>query len=183
MLSFRQTRHWHDSVSLWTRSLAVQPNSAVEFTNMGVAAREVGDFDNTRRYLELAIRQDPAFGEARVHYGREMLRKGDPIAAEKHLAKAVELLQGSGYRDDRYAGAVNNLVSACLEQGKLAEAERWARELVTARPEFSSAHFNLAAVLVQLGRLDEAERELRETLRLRPEDVQAARLLQDIGRD
>ena len=65
----RQTLVWHDSVSLWQATLAVDPNCAVAECNLGVALLQDGQYEGASRHLSRAIDLEPGFAFAYANCG------------------------------------------------------------------------------------------------------------------
>lgn len=179
-LSARQSSHWRTSTSLWAHALAVEPTRGIELSHAAMAFRDAGDRVSARKCLERAVALEPGFGDAHAQLGHELLLGKENELAAKSLERAVTLLRPLGVRDERLAGAMNNLVAARVRLGRLDEAQRLGRELVAARPDYWAGRVNFGMALLDGGKLQEAEREFLDALRLKPGDSQTLRLLEEV---
>ncbi len=59
-----QSRVWHDSKSLWSRALLIEPNCSVAHCNLGEALLREGRYTDASFYLSRAIDLDPDFAFA-----------------------------------------------------------------------------------------------------------------------
>jgi tetratricopeptide (TPR) repeat protein len=67
----------------------------------------------------------------------------------------------------------NNLGTALVNRGRLAEAEACFRRAVDLKPDYGDARYNLGYVMIQSGRMEEGVRQLLEAIRLEPENYMA----------
>jgi tetratricopeptide (TPR) repeat protein len=141
-------------------------------------ARARGLIDSGRhadavRVLESAVHRRPDFPDLHNWLGLALSMSGEPLRAESHLKRAVEL-------HPEYAEAHLNLAVLLFERGAygvarthLREFDRIVRVGGTAFPEaalddLARRHADLAARYRTFGWLEEAEAELRKAVRLRP---------------
>lgn len=125
------------------------------------------------RVLESAVHRRPDFPDLHNWLGLALSMSGEPLRAESHLKRAVEL-------QPEYAEAHLNLAVLLFERGAygaarthLREFDRVVRAGGTAFPEaalddLASRHAELAARYRTFGWLEEAEAELHKAVRLRP---------------
>jgi hypothetical protein len=72
----RQTRFWHDSITLWSRVIEIEPDAVTGHNNLGAALAENGDLMAALAHFQEALRLDP----------------GHP-GAQRNLKKALDLLK------------------------------------------------------------------------------------------
>jgi tetratricopeptide (TPR) repeat protein len=108
------------------------------------------------------IEHNPACWVAYNNLGNAMLEKGDLIAAEGNLRRAVELHPNRGETH-----VLLGLVSA--KKGDLHEAIEEYKKALAIKPDLAVAHANLAAAWLQMGHLQEAEKHCRQALELNPD--------------
>ena len=86
----RQTKTWHDSVTLWNRVLELDPECAVAECNLGVALFQRNQMREASRHISQAINLDPQFAWAYSNLGVVFLKAGlfkDAVTAfERALA-------------------------------------------------------------------------------------------------
>jgi Flp pilus assembly protein TadD len=201
-LSWRQTGFWHDSLSLWGRTLAEEPDSVVGHMNMAAALAENGDFAGALSHSERAVALQPDAHRAHEDLGAALLRLGRPAEAEKEFAAAAALdpsepgpFYGRGLALDelgRHAEAADNLRralaldeadakawfslgNALLEQGRDEDARAAYERALSVDPALARARLNLAVVLTRRGRYDEALAQDRLALRSREDAPLALR--------
>jgi tetratricopeptide (TPR) repeat protein len=89
--AYVQAGYWHDSVTLYTRALAVTKDNAVAHGNMGLALLEAGDLDGAIAHSREALRLAPGNAEAPNQLATALTRKGlaDEAIAVYRTALAV----------------------------------------------------------------------------------------------
>ncbi|MBU0618299.1 MAG: hypothetical protein KKI02_11315, partial [Planctomycetes bacterium] len=95
----RQTRIWHDSISLWEATLAVDPNCAVAECNLATAFIYEGYYREGSRHLSRAINLKPWFGFAYANFGVLLLEDHQPQDAAIALEHALEYGSDLGPQD------------------------------------------------------------------------------------
>ena len=165
VLSWRQTRIWHDTESLWHQALAVQ-SSSVAHSNLGLVLAWAGDTRDAIPHYRAALELRPTYAEAWNNLALAQAQQGDVAGAARSLAEAVRL-------KPRYAAAWSNLGMVRARQGQTAEAIAAYQEALRLAPDHADAHGNLGATLDAEGRGEDALRHLREAARLRPDSADA----------
>jgi predicted O-linked N-acetylglucosamine transferase (SPINDLY family) len=127
-----------EAAAQFRAALQLKPGDAEIQTNLGLALREQGQYADAVASLQAALRSQPNHGRAQA-----LLREALALEA---AAKGM----------------------ACLEQGKLPEAEAHFRQALHHWPEFPEGYNNLGHVLARQGRLEEAIACYQQALRLRP---------------
>jgi protein O-mannosyl-transferase len=166
VLTWRQTRHWHDSERLWTRVLAVDPGSSLAHTalaNVLIRQNRVDDaIEHYRRVLEL----DPESREGDNNLGVAYARKGQ-------FREAIEQYRRAIAKDSANYEANNNLGTAYARLGQHDQAIEHYQAALRANPRFGLAQVNWGNALVRLGRLDQAIEHYRAAVALRADDLDA----------
>ena len=198
--AWRQTGHWRDSETLFTRALAVTPGNALAHNNLGVFLSTKGRTDEAIAQYRRALELWPRYAEAATNLGvalagRGLLREAmgsyrdalssDPghAGARYNLGNALALLgrDDEAIREYERALAVDpgmtearvNLCAALERRGRPEEAAAQCRAALADKPDSSEAHANLGAALAALGRFDEAVRQHEAALRLAPASAEA----------
>ncbi len=85
-----QTRHWRDSRALWQRVVAIEPESYVGWTKLGLASLAAGERELALEQLTRAIEIRPAYAAAWTNRGALKARE-DPCLALADFERAAEL--------------------------------------------------------------------------------------------
>ena len=156
---------WRDSETLWTYTLARNPECSTCHANLGFVLFDRGDVDGAIAHYREALRLGPEVKTA-VNFGNALL-------AEGRLEEAATLYMLGMRLDPNHVGAAYNFANALHKQGKIEEAITGYRLALKLEPRSIEAHNNLGVALLAAGRVDEARTEFEEALRLDPEDVEA----------
>lgn len=197
-LSWEQTGLWENTETLWTRTIAGNPQSRVAHKNLGVYFMENGRLDEAQREFEAALALYPDDLEATLNMGILASERGDwdaaigsyrvileagayPSLALNHLgiasARTGRMEEAIGYyeraleADPGDAHARLNLGAARAALGDLNAAVADYEEAIRLNSGSAEAHYNLAIALNALGRRDEAAEHYERAHRLDPSDV------------
>jgi tetratricopeptide (TPR) repeat protein len=121
------------------RAVALQPNLAAAWNNLGIILQEALKLDESRASLERALALAPDDAQTLNNLANTYKRLGMAAEAEKHWRAALEL------RPD-YAEAYSNLANLYNDQGEFDRAEAMARRAIELNPRFVDAYINLAGV-------------------------------------
>src|SRR4051812_5908354 len=180
---------WSDSISLWSRVVALDPRHDVGLYNLGAALSEAGrDEEASARYREvLALQPDHADARANLNRldavrlereGNESAAKGDLVAASERYRQAVAL-------DPRRAHSQAGLGMALATLGRVAEALPSLREAVRLGTDDAAVPNALGVLLLQSGHTREARTVFETAMATHPDDVglahNLARLLATTG--
>jgi tetratricopeptide (TPR) repeat protein len=207
-LTSHQTKIYHSVETLWTDTLAKNPDSWLAHNNLGVELLGKGQLDDAMIHFQKTLAIKPDHAEAQNNLGNVFFGKGQMDEAVAHYQKALEIkpdyasahnnlgnvFLGRGELNQsiahylkaieirpNLAEAHNNLGLVYREQGKIEEAIRRYQRALALRPDYAEAHYNLAKALLQLGRRDEARAHLTEALRIKPDYSEAKRELEMLG--
>jgi tetratricopeptide (TPR) repeat protein len=86
-----QVRYWRNSLTLWTRTLAVTTNNARAYHNYGFVLEERGQLQEAAAHYREALRIEPDLFEAHNNLGRLLCQSGALQEATNHLIRAVRL--------------------------------------------------------------------------------------------
>jgi Flp pilus assembly protein TadD len=171
VITFDRTRVYHDPVSLWTDTLAKNPDSWMARENMGQALEATGDAAGAEHFFVAAVAADPSIPETHWKLGVYYVVNGEPEKAIAPLAEAARLKPdwSDAYRwlgrADEAAGRTNDALEAYSTA-------------IAVRPNSGEAHEDLAKLLLKLGRADDAVREFSVAVNLLPGRVD---VLIDLG--
>ncbi len=200
ILTWQQTAVYHDLITLYTTTLALNPGCWMAHYNLGIALRDRGETDQAITHYRQAIALRPGYAEAHYNLGRLLAEKGEfndavdhyqaalamnPDDAEAHNNLGATFVQ-QGRIDDAiahyqkalaiqpdYADASCNLADALLSKADIDGAIIHYLTCVAALPNQPDAQYNLASALLRKGRIDEAIVHYEKVLELLPENANA----------
>jgi tetratricopeptide (TPR) repeat protein len=151
-----RTRDWRDDVTLYTRTLAVSPDSYHIRNNLGVVYWAQGRDSEAEREWNEALRFSPRHAIILNNLG--LLR-----AKQKRHEEAIDLFRRAMRSKPNYTGPHLNLGTTFLEMGRMAEAELQLRAAVALSPLKTDARNKLGKIYLDSGRLEEAEEQYRRS--------------------
>jgi serine/threonine protein kinase/Flp pilus assembly protein TadD len=143
-------------------SVALQPDDAITFSNVGIALEALGRPDEAVAACREAIRVDPAYAAAYSNLGNALVSQGRPEEAETAYREAVRI-------DPSLAPAHVNHGLVLNKLRRHEEAVAAFREAVRFQPDLAEAHLNLGYTLEIVGRHEESAAACRAAIRLRPD--------------
>jgi len=168
-VTVQQSRYWRNDIALFQRAVQVNFDSTPAHHLLGFALAMEGRSWEARMHLSGALTDTPAFENAQVKRGVELL--GQP----GKVPEAVRCFRYALGVHPNSPQAHANLGLALALQGKTAEGVDHLREAIKIAPQLAEPHLVLGEISQRDGRLAEAAVQYREALRLRP-DYAAARL-------
>jgi Flp pilus assembly protein TadD len=168
MTTWRQTRYWQNSVTLFHRMIEVAPKSAMGHYNLAVALEGKGRVSGALNHYREALRLNRNHVEARMNYGLMLSRLGNYAAAIHHYLIALKV-------GPENFEIYNNLGAAYADNGDLDLAVKHFMKAIQLKPEDAKIHNNLGVVLLRKGKSKEAMFHLRHAVRIDPEFEEARR--------
>ena len=165
-LTWSQTRIWHDSETLWSHAVAIDPSSPLGEYNWGLALDRQGKVTEAIERYQAALRLNPNYADAHNSVGAALANQGKVAEAIEHYQTALRL------RPD-FAEAHGNLGAALAQQGMLAEANDHYRQALQIKPDYADAHGNWGNALARQGKLAEANEHYRQALQIKPDYADA----------
>lgn len=165
VLAFLQARFWHDSRTLFTRVLEVDPQSDVAYSNLSADALDYGRPVEAEGYARRAVQ----LNSDRPNNG---ITLAFAFRAEGRYAEAGEEFRKVAVAHPDDSVALTNLAIELQRSGRLDKAIAIFRGLVAMDPKSSNAHHDLAMVLMQQHKPGEALVEAAEAVRLNPESAE-----------
>jgi tetratricopeptide (TPR) repeat protein len=89
--SWRQTRFWHDDVTLFQRALDCNEDDAEMQNNMAAAMMEQSNWDAALTYANRTIELDPESASGHASLAKVFVKKSQYTNAIEHARKSVEL--------------------------------------------------------------------------------------------
>jgi protein O-mannosyl-transferase len=162
ILTWRQTRVWQDSTTLFTHAIEINPKSWASHSNLAQALERNEQYESAERECRLALAQHPGHISTYADLGNCLRALHKP---EEALAAYHEALPYADPKDPLCWSALGNLLSAADKPKEAAEAFRRA---VALSPEDAGMRTNLAAILAEQGSLEEAIDLYQSALKITP---------------
>ncbi|HUW76757.1 MAG TPA: tetratricopeptide repeat protein, partial [Gallionella sp.] len=154
----------------------IKPDYAEVHCSLGVALKELGQFDEAVTCFRRALEIDPGLVEAQTNLG----------LALQHYYNSGNLLLNAGKREDavvnfrkalviepNLAEAHFNLGNALKGLGQLENAMASYRQALAIKPDFAEAHGSLGVVLHDLWKFDGEVASYRRALEIKPDFAEA----------
>ena len=164
--AWQQTRHWRDSETLWTRTLACTSQNPIAQYNLGVALADHGRVDEAIGHFREALEIKPDYAEAHFNLAVAFADRGQVAEAITHYLMALEI------KPD-YARAHYNLGVVLAGRERFDEAISHLQKALEIKPDYADAHFNLGNALASRGRFDAAIGHYRKALEIKPDYANA----------
>jgi hypothetical protein len=136
MMAKNQTRHWINSVQLFSHAIQVNPNTFLAHRNLGLALSVRGDLDQAAAHFKEALRINPGSAKCYNDLGTVFLIQGRLADSMVFFEKALQ------YWPD-YPKAHNNLGLVLMAQKQYAAAATHFRAALKTSPNFKRARKNL----------------------------------------
>jgi tetratricopeptide (TPR) repeat protein len=146
---------WGEVVRFYTAALALRPNSAAVYYNLGNALRAQQDLKGAIAAYQKAIKLNPKNAKAYNNLGLALQAHQDLKGAIAAYQKAIKL-------NPKDAKAYNNLGGALEDQQDLKGAITAFRQAIKLNPKYALAHGNLGLALQQQGKFAQALRAFKE---------------------
>ena len=166
ILTWNRAWAYQSDETLWTDTLAKNPNAWVAYNNLGNIHLQQGDVRQAIDEFVQALTLNPDFDLGHLSLGNALIQAGHIDDAMSEYQKALKL-------DPNLAKAHSNLGNVFLEKGRLDDAIDQYREAARIEPFYAPAHNNLGYALLQKGRVDEAIDEYQKALAINPDYAQA----------
>ena len=161
LLTAKQVRHWENSESLFSHTLAVEPRNYVAENRLGDALMTQGSLPEAIMRLSKAVELAPSDPGSVCNLGMALARAG---RAEEAMGwYRTNLLTHVDHRQ-----SLSGLADLLASLGRTNEAVATYQRRLALKPEHGSDHAGYAALLARIGRTNEAEVHFRTVLRLEP---------------
>ncbi|HYI08283.1 MAG TPA: sulfatase-like hydrolase/transferase [Thermoanaerobaculia bacterium] len=162
----RQLGSSTNAVALYREAVALAPNDADAWYNLGVTLTECCDPKEALAALTESIRLDPKRAAAYNAIGVLFIEDGDAARAAEAFQRAVAL-------DPRDARGWNNAGNAMRALGRTNEAAEAYRKAIALAPGYADPLNGLGVILVQQQRPGDAVGYFRSALQLQPDLYEA----------
>ncbi len=160
-LTWKQTRYWKDSATLFTHALTVTTDNYLAHMKLGEAlAEQHNNAEAIQHYLE-ALRINPDFALVLFNLGNVYADLGSIDDAVYYYKKALQ-------KQPNFAKAHNNLGNAMARQGNYEAAAFHYKEAIRINPGYAGAYYNLARIAANQGQIEDAILHYQKTVLLNP---------------
>ncbi len=200
VLTWRQSRMYTDTESLFRRTIEGNPGCWMAYCNLGGVLAESGRIPEAIKQYQEALRLRPNNHQARNNLAVDLARCGrtqeafeqyqealrinpdyplahynlaNLLAASRRIPEAIQHYQQALRLKPDYPEARYNLGIALAGSGRNSEAIEEYQKALQLKPDYPEAHVNLGIALTRAGRTEEAIQHHQEALRLRPDFPEA----------
>jgi Flp pilus assembly protein TadD len=166
LLSWRQSRAYADSETLWLATLARNPQCWLAHNNMCLVLARSGRYPEALEHYRQALAIRP--NEADTHNGL-----GVALLQSGRAAEAVEQFRSAIRINPLYVEARNNLGGALLQLGQPDEAILQYQRALELQPKLAGGRNNLGVALTRVGRFNEAIEQFRQAVHIKPGSADA----------
>jgi len=166
--------NWKKAIEQLNRAVAIYPDYAEAYNNLGVAYARLGDRTSERSALEKAIRLDDHFAEAYTNLAKMSIVERNFPDAEKLLNKA----NSAGAQD---APTLALLANVQLLNRHYDDAIATCQKVHLLRDPHALVHYVAGRALVHLNRLADAMAELQMFLAEEPFGLRADAVRQELA--
>ena len=171
LLTWNQTKIYHDSKTLWNYVLSWNPGCWMAHNNLGNRLFAEGQLDEAISHLREAVTLQPQDGTYHYNLANALARQRNFPEAFAAYRDALSVLPDS-------AEIRNNFAIALVQGGKSNEAVEEFKTAVRIKPDYVKAHYNLGRLLVRLQRRSEALLEFKKVVDLKPDFADAKKRLE-----
>ena len=164
--SWQRTWAYESEETLWTVTLAQNPNCWLAQNNLGIILVQKGEIDAAIAQYQRALEINPNLAEVHNNLGNAFIKKGQ-------VREAMGQYQDALLVRPNYADACNDLGYAFLFEGRRDEAMVQYRKALEIDPTDADAHYNLGNAFLQKGQIDGAIEEYQDALMIRSAFVEA----------
>jgi tetratricopeptide (TPR) repeat protein len=161
ILSWHRAGAFHNDETLWTDTLAKNPNCWAAYGNLGAIFIEKGYKDEATAFFLKALEINPADEIAENNLGNVDFQAGRVDEAVAHYQKALEF-------NPNYDLAHANLGVALAREGRGDEAIAEYKQALKINPFGVDAHNDLGDAFLQMGQTDDAITQYQKALEIDP---------------
>ena len=162
--------YWDNTISLFSRMLAMAPDSTTLQNHLAAAYNNIGRNENAVELLKRAISIDPSENLTYNNLGIAYFNL-------KRYQDAIDAFQNSIRLSPKYDDAYTNLAGVYASIGQLDRAVELYKQAISVNPSASKACFNLGKAYFMLNRYQDAIDALQKTIRLSPKHAAAYTVL------
>jgi tetratricopeptide (TPR) repeat protein len=171
--SMWQLATWRNSITVFTRAIAVTTNNDIALLNLGSAYYVKGDLNRAHDYFVQSLQIRPM----QANGWNNLAAVRNDLGREKEAMEAYRIavqIDPNGAKGQYYFARL------LLKHGQAEEAEMRLRRAIELQPGWAEPYFELGRFLSTRGRWEEAKKMLGNFLQLRPEDKAARELMAEV---
>ena len=157
-----QRGYLEQAAASFKQVIAVKPEVAEAYYNLGTLYLRKNNLRDARRYLEQAVKLRSDYPEAWNNWGMVAAQEGQTDEAIRNFKQSL-LLRPS------YATALTNLGNTLRRQGDFDEAEKLLGRAMEISPDDPEINYSLGMLYVRQNQLEKAARYLENAVTLRPD--------------
>jgi tetratricopeptide (TPR) repeat protein len=165
------TRHelayWHDSVTIWARSIEVTGDTMEGNMHLGYALLEANRRAEALIQFRHALADNPQVAAPHSNIAVALMKVGMLKEAVEQSDLALALMKDEKDKAHPY----NNRAIALMELGRNAEAESDFKEAIRIAPDSDTFHLNYGTLLQKEGRFQDAVFQFGEAVKLAPSNL------------
>lgn len=173
VLTFQRSKAFANPETLWTDTLAKNPQSFLAHNNLGALRRATGDLDAAQQHFEAAIAADPLAFEGLMNLADLHMARDEAEAALPLYERALALESG-------HPGVPESIGRALARLGEMQRARRYYQQAVDTYaaelervPTSGTLNHGIGRSLLALGQLEDAAYHLEPVARAMPHDADA----------
>jgi Flp pilus assembly protein TadD len=166
VLSWQRTWVYESQETLWTDTLARNPDSWAAHDLLGNALFKRGHVDEAIAQIQKAMEIYPNYPDGHYNLGVALAQNGQVDEAIAEYKKALEVNPNDV--KTRY-----NLGNILLQKGQVDEATAQFQKALEINPNFAQVHNSFGGALLLKGQVDEAIAQFQEALEINPNNAEA----------
>jgi tetratricopeptide (TPR) repeat protein len=166
VVTSRQIGFWKDSVTLFSRTLALTSKNLVANINIGAAYMQQGQNAQALQHYLAALQIKPDNAKAQYNLGVALASLGRTDEAVKHYRIALRI-------DPSYSKSLQALGDTLLKSGEISEALLHYKSVLQIDPNNTAVHLVLGNTLLSTGDLEGAIEHLRAAIKIEPNNFEA----------
>jgi protein O-mannosyl-transferase len=166
LLTWRQCGTYRSVFTLYTATLAKNPECWMAHNNLAIALVDAGHGDEALPHYEQALRIRPQYSEGENNYGYALTALGRAAEGVPHLQRALTL-------QPKYAEAQNNLGVAYMALSRPVDGAAAFRRALELQPNYPVAHVNLGLAFAASGDTVQAIAHFQRAAQLDPKYADA----------
>ena len=164
IVTVRRNFEWRDPITLYSKTLAVNPESSRIHHNLAKELSAAKRADQARHHYLIALSLDPNCVEIHSDFGAFLSDNGRVEEAAGHFMTALRF-------KPNFAPAHNNLGKLLFESGKTEKAIHHFSLAVNAEPDNATYQNHLGMALFEAGLTEEAVFRYLQALRIEPDNA------------
>lgn len=183
--TYHQAKRYQNAVQRYQKAVALSPQDAGTWANLGLALQELGDAEKSRQALQKALALEP--NNSVVKERLEGAEEQDAYAAyergvalleaDANSAEGLSLLKKAVSLEPENENYQLVLAVSLQQQNKLNEAVAAYTKIIAANPQNAKAFLYRGSAYDELKQSDKAEADYKQALRLEPQNNEAQQAL------